>query len=1110
VTDHAPSIPVSVSQKLFWTGTRLSPDSPMYNMAFRIDFHAALQPWPFADALDDVVRESDALRTVFRDADGAVTARVLSTGRYGHQVVDLTDAGDPEAAAAEWIEARMRRPFDLGDHTLDSALLRLGAARWTWFLNQHHIATDAWSASRIYRRVGAHYARRLGDGPGPAEPLPAYGAHVRAEQAALESPAHATARAHWRARLDSASGRLSLYGRPADGRQGASRRLRLPLGASRMNALEGLVARDDVRLLGADLTRFTVLATACAAYLARVSGARTIGFGATRHCRRAPRDRETVGLFVELFPLRARLDEGETFRSLYGKMTEEANALLFYGSPGASSPDTARRFNVILNYVNVDFGDFAGQPTRVEWVDPGAVDPGHALRFNVSDFSGRGETELALDVNTDRFDAALAERMPRHFLNVLDALLNDFDAPVDAVPLTDGPDASVLDHTEPVRERPADAPTVLDLFERQVASSPDAVALQQGEATVSYRELDRRSADLARRLRELRIGAGDIVGICARRSPELVVAVFGVLRSGAAFAPLEPGLPARRLALIVEDTGARVLVADETGAQVIAENDGVDCRVLEVPAGDAGGEDPSDPVAGPGATDASGGRDASIDPASPAYVYYTSGSTGRPKGVVVEHAGLADYVVWSRRTLCPDGPVDFPLFSAFGFDLTVDALFLPFTCGGRLLIYPEPRSGTDLSVRQVFADDAVDVVKLTPSHLALALGSAGRCRRIRTLLFSGEALTTELASRGQAALGEHVAFINQYGPTEAIVGCTWHRFDPATDRAPEVPIGVPARGASIYLLDEGMNPVPMHVQGEVFIGGERLARGYLGRPGLTTKRFLPDPFWPGDRMYRTGDHAVWDGERLHYRGRNDGQVKIHGHRIELGEIEHAIAGDAGIERCVVVPVRTAAGTPAGTSAGEDPGSSATRLRLAAYYAGPAAPAPEALRRRLAERLPAPMIPSVFLVLDELPVTSNGKIDRAALPSPERGWSAAAAAFRPPETATERTLARLWGEVLDAPRAGLDDNFFHLGGDSIAVIRLVDRARAAGLHLEVSDCFEQPSLAALARCADRRGPVGAEPEVGEARPRFGLSGLDASGLEKVSKLLGDSTDDDDPA
>jgi amino acid adenylation domain-containing protein len=1407
----------TVAQRLIWAGAQLTPDSPLYNMAIRVDFAVAIDPERFRRAFEALVAESDAMRTVFSTDAGALEPRVLRTGPSRFEVVDLSREDDPEHAATSWIDSRARRPFDLGRACFDSVLLRLGAERWTWFLNQHHIATDAWSKALIYRRVGEHYARNA-DEEGPRlDPLPTFSSQIAAEQRALSERSFAAAAEHWRKKAERAGGPLRLYGRPATSNRGESRRLRAPLGLERMQRLARLASADGVRMLSKDLTKFTIFQTALVACLARVSGERTITVGSLAHNRRTPEAQATIGLFVELFPLGATIEDGETFRSLFQKVAREANAYLLHARPGASTPASARSFSVVLNYINKSFGRFGDLDARVEWVHPGASDPGHALRVHVHDFEGTGELDALFDVNAELFDSDTAERIPRHFLRVLDAMLSNLDTPIDTISLAlDDETAPRLVSAGAERTRSEGNETVLSLFDLQAQRTPDAPAVRCGDTALTYRDLRARSFATARDLINRGVAAGDIVGIHAARSIEMVVAVLGVLRAGASYVPLEANLPEQRLRLMLEDTRAKLVVTQEPLADAVSA---MDVATLT--------------LAASAALSADATRLPEVTPHDIAYVLYTSGSTGRPKGVVVDHRGLAGYARWAHRTFAGEGPTSMPLHTAFGFDLTVTSLFVPLISGGTVVVYPEPHHGVDLSVVQVFEDDDVDIVKLTPAHLGVVADQPRDLRRIHALILGGEELTTSLAQQARRALGDAVAIYNEYGPTEAVVGCMSHRFDPENDTGASVPIGAPADDVAIYVLDDGLNPVPDGVDGEIFIAGERLARGYLGRDDLTAERFVPDPFRPGDRMYRSGDRARCARGLVEYRGRSDSQVKIRGVRVEPAEVEQALLEHHAVRSCVVelvasetaldaeprhcarcglssrypgtsfdadgvcnicrdfdryrdraqiyfkpmeelhaavaeaasrrtgpydclmllsggkdstyalyqlaritpriltmtldngyisdgakanirravdalgiehrfvttpamneifvdslkrhsnvcdgcfkaiytLAVNTALeeGIPAivtGLSRGQffetrltseffldesadveaidrtvlearkayhlvddavsecldvsavrrddtfdkvtfidfyrycdvtldevyeflsehapwvrpgDTGRSTNclvndvgiyfhtrregfhnyalpyswdvrlghknrddaldeldddidprrvaelleemgydedifgrpdEIRLAAYYTADAPISPSTLRNHLAERLIGPMIPNYFIRLDEIPLTSNGKVDRQALPDPRSARPVGAARYRPPSTPTEHALAELWRDVLRVSHVGIDDNFYDLGGDSIAAIQIVARARDRGLDLAVSTLFEHQTVALLAEHTG--GAAALEDELGDGGDaaggppgRFALAELDEVGLDKVARLLDAERDD----
>ncbi|HEX8424095.1 MAG TPA: non-ribosomal peptide synthetase, partial [Pyrinomonadaceae bacterium] len=594
------------------------------------------------------------------------------------------------------------------------------------------------------------------------------------------------------------------------------------------------------------------------------------------------------------------------------------------------------------------------------------------------------------------------------------------------------------------REYPRDV-TLGEMFERQVSLTPEGVALVAGEEELTYAELNARAEALAWQLRELGVGAESLVGVCAERTPEMVIALLGVFKAGGAYLPLDPAYPAERLSYMLEDAGVRVLLTQRRLAETLHPR-GTEVVYLDEPRRRDAASDNRQP-----ATTAT----RMARPENLAYVIYTSGSTGRPKGVAVTHRSLVNYICWSQDVYQHDSagsaaPSDCALYSSLAFDLTVTSLFLPLVSGHTLHLYPRQEGAT--SLLEVMADNRAHLLKLTPSHLSLIRELDNRNSLVRCLIVGGEALSTELAQAVSRSFGHRVDIYNEYGPTEATVGCMIYRFDPEDAERAWVPIGRPAANTQIYVLDEHLRPVAFNVAGDLYIGGDGLARGYLNRAELTAERFIPDPHSSqmGARMYRTGDVARWrvSGE-LEFLGRSDEQVKVRGFRIELGEVEAAVCDVEGVRQCVAVVLEEASGDK----------------RLVAYVVaaeGAHAPASSELRASLRERLPEYMIPSAIVALDELPLTPNGKVDRSALPELDGLRPELESRYEKPRTGLERLLVEMWEDVLGVETVGVYDNFFDLGGTSIRVVVFVKRLQQRlGVPVSVKDLFGAPNVAALA-------------------------------------------------
>jgi amino acid adenylation domain-containing protein len=550
-------------------------------------------------------------------------------------------------------------------------------------------------------------------------------------------------------------------------------------------------------------------------------------------------------------------------------------------------------------------------------------------------------------------------------------------------------------------------------------------------------------------------------------SIEVVVAILGVLKSGAAYVPVDPATPRGRLATILKDisngTDGRVPVAiTQARLQSVISPDLADILVLDADFGSILNQPDL--------------ARASATPDGAAYIIFTSGSTGTPKGVVVEHRNLVNYIWWAARVYGSREGVAWPLFSSLAFDLTVTTLFTPLITGGRIVVYRGDPGVESMVVLKVVDDNAVDIMKLTPAHLAMIRNRNLETTRLSKFIVGGEDFKTELARDITKAIPHPFEVYNEYGPTEATVGCMIHRFDIDRDQSASVPIGVPAANAGIYVLDKAHKPTAPGIIGEMFIAGDGLARGYFNRPDLTDERFLmatdPRDGFSKLRLYKTGDLARWNSEgRLEFLGRLDHQVKVGGARVELGEIEARLLKHPHVQECAVAAIANSMKKPSTPSMGEigdvQPSKAEDGIsRLVAYYVSSKPLTVADLRAHLAEELLESMIPTRYVCLERMPLTSNGKIDRSSLPEPTVENLQSAQEFAAPSTGTEKTLAALWSDLLKVESIGRHDNFFGLGGESLLVMRAVSRMRKVfGVDVQLRNLFERPTLAELAEVID---------------------------------------------
>ncbi|MGI5447869.1 amino acid adenylation domain-containing protein [Streptomyces sp. CA-243310] len=972
-----------------------------------------------------------ALRSAFTDRglDRPVQV-VVETVDAPWELVDLSGLG-AEGRQREWerlLAADRARRFDLERPPLMRfTLVRFDGGLHRLVMTNHHILWDGWSSAVLLRELLAGYAEASGPGrPGPVVEGVPYRSHLdwlaRQDQAAAE--------AAWSGALAGLEEPTLLGGADPNRIDALPERISVELSAE-------LTARLTARARTAGVTLNSVVQGVWAILLGRVTGREDVVFGGTVSGRTSDVAgiEDMVGLLINTLPVRFRIREGEPLSAALARFQDEQADLMDHQHVGLAGIQRATGLGTLFDTTVVvenypldleSMRDVAGGPrlTGVEGAD--------ATHYTVNLIVLPGERlRLHLDHRADALDARTALSLGEALELLLTAVADAPDTAVGELDLLSAEQYRLMREWNDTAV-PVPGTTLVELFEAQAARTPDAPATVFRDETLSYAELDRRAARLARALRLRGAGPERIVAVALHRSTEMVVALLAVLKSGAAYLPVDPSLPAERIAYMLSDADPVLLLAGDDVADALPASAGVP-RL--------------DPAAAPDGDGASGDAVARPDvplPSHPAYVIYTSGSTGRPKAVVVEHAAIVNRLLWmqDRYGLGPDDRV--LQKTPFGFDVSVWEFFWPLLAGA-VLVVAEPGGHKDPAyLARVIEREAITTVHFVPSMLAAFVEDpdAGRCRSLRRVVCSGEALPEELKNRFLDVLD--VPLHNLYGPTEAAVDVT--HWDCRHEDEGPVPIGRPIWNTSLYVLDPRGRPVPVGVAGELFLAGAGLARGYLRRPELTAERFPLDPFGvDGARMYRTGDLARFRGDgSVEYLGRTDDQVKIHGFRIELGEIETALGRLPGVGRAAVV-VR------------EDvPGE----RRIVGYVvpeAG-ATPDPEALRAELGRSLPEYMVPFPMLV-DQLPVTANGKLDRRALPAPA---AAPAGGHEPPEGETEELVALVWASVLDVPRIGRHDDFFALGGHSLSATRVAARLRQSlGLDLPLHTLFEQRTVAALA-------------------------------------------------
>jgi amino acid adenylation domain-containing protein len=1048
---------LSFSQQRLWFLHQLEPSSPAYNLPRVFRLLGSLDVAVLERSLSEVVRRHEALRTTFELVEGEPVQVVNPARPVKIASVDLRAL--PSAERDEQVRRlaveESQRAFDLAnDALLRFTLLLLDEADQVLLFTMHHIVSDEWSTGIFIREVGTLYESFMLGQPSPLPELPIqYADYAQWQRDWLQSRELEQHLDYWKGQLD---GELPLLEMQTDRPRplvqtfnGASKSL--SLGAPLSEAVRSLSRQEDVTL-------FITLYAALSALLHRYTGQEDILVGSPIAGRNRAEVEGLIGFFVNTLVMRADLSQSPSFRDLLRQAREVAlgayahqdlpfELLVKELQPERSLSHTPF-FQVVFAVRAAQREDLRLSGTGLELrplrfaTESAKFD----LFLSVED-TGR-ELHANLTYNSDLFDAATIERMLEHYRILLEGAIAQPEQPVAKLPLlTDGERQQIVfDWNLTGTEQQGDG-SIHRLFESHVERTPEAVAVVYREEELTYAELNRRANQLAHYLRSVGVGVETRVGICVERSLEMLVGLLGILKAGAAYVPLDAEYPQERLSFLLHDSGVQVVLVSDQTRESLPEHD---ARVVRLDA--ERHEIAKHSAANP---------DCDVRGDNLAYICYTSGSTGIPKGVEVMHRGVLRLVCHVDYVELDETQCTMQL-APLAFDASTFELWGALLNGGRSVLYPERRP----ALRELGAairKYGVRTMWLTASlYNAMIDEAPDELAGLEQLLIGGEALSVAHVQKGVQHL-TRTQIINGYGPTEATTFTCCYRI-PKENRQWHggIPIGRPISETQVYVLDRHLNPVPVGVSGELYIGGDGLARGYLNRAELTAERFLPHPFstQTGARLYRTGDLVRYlpDGT-LEFLGRIDTQVKVRGYRIELGEIEAVLLSHPAVRAAVVVAREEEAGDK----------------RLVAYVVmEEASVAAGELRGYLKEKLPEYMLPSAFVMLDELPLTANGKIDRRALPAPEGVRAELAGAFVAPRTPVEEMVTDVWRDVLGIERIGVDDNFFELGGHSLLATTVVTRLRdVLKVELPLRAIFETPTVRHLAELIETAQRTGAD-------------------------------------
>jgi len=1040
-------VPLSFAQQRLWFLDQLEPGSAAYNLPRAIRLTGVLNIAALEQSFNEIVRRHEILRTTFTVVDGQPNQVIAPALPCRLAIIDLQSL--PEAAQSQRVQQlasqAAQQPFDLTQGPLlRLALLQLSQTEQVLLLTLHHIVSDAWSTGVLVREMAALYSAFAVGNPCPLPELPIQYADFALWQRQRLQQVMSEQLAYWKQQLQ---GKLPVLQLPTPRRPPAiasnrGERQARSFPPALTVALKQLSQQQGVTLFMTLLAAFNTL-------LYRYTDQEDILVGSAIANRTQAETEGMIGFFVNTLVLRCDLSGNPSFRELLGRVRDVALAaythqdLPFEVLVEALQPQRNLHgnplFQVMCSLQNAPVPPLALPGLTLESLK---TDTGTALVDLSLDLVETAQgLSASMEYRTDLFSAAMIARLLEHFQVLLEGIVANPEQRLSDLPLLTRTDRQLL-QAGGVPQVNIPNQCIHQLFEAQVERSPDAIAIVFGDQQLTYRQLNASANQLAHSLQTLGVGPGALVGLCVERSPEMVIGLFAILKAGGAYVPLDPAYPQERLAWMLQDAQVTVLLTYQRLMKNLP-----DCRNIQVVYLDQGWD-----------ASAASSREnlvTGVTPEDLAYLIYTSGSTGRPKGVLIQQRSLVNFSLAASRAYAIQ-PGDVVLqFASISFDAAAEEIFPCLVQGGRLVLRTDELSSVALlQTCRRFNLTVLDLPTAFWHQLTAELAAANlvlpAC--LRLVIIGGEPALPERLLTWQQQVGPQVRLVNSYGPTEATVVATISELSELTAAA-RVPIGQAIANVQTHVLDAQLQPTPVGVAGELYLGGAGVAQGYLHRPELTAEQFVPDPFspLPGSRLYKTGDRGRYreDGQ-LEFLGRVDRQVKIRGYRIELAEIESLLHQHPAVGEAVVI-------------APEDPGNP----RLVAYFvpqAGTTLVIPD-LQRYLKTKLPAYMVPTAFVCLEALPLTPNGKVDRRALPAPER-VKPNCQSFAPPRTPTEEILAGIWAQVLPVERVGRDDNFFDLGGHSLLATQVIARVRDHfQIELPLRCLFEAPTVAELTECIE---------------------------------------------
>ncbi|TCS97013.1 non-ribosomal peptide synthetase [Hazenella coriacea] len=1021
--NHREKFPLSHPQKRIWYMEKINPDQPFHNVGGTVRIKGEVNFNFLEQAINQFVKENEGFRHRLVESNGEVQQYVEEYQKLHLRFFDFSSQENSDEAFKNWVQEEATQPFQIYNHALfHFALFKINDHDSGYFVKAHHLIADGWSMNILTEQICNSYVKLLKGERLTVQDHEPYTYYLTQEQKYLKSRRFLKNKQFWNEKFET----IPEIIREAGLECAEGIRKTYHLSSDQSERIKSFVANQES-------SEFAFFVALYLMYLNKLTGKDDIVIGLPLYNRSGKKEKNIVGMFTSTMPFRFQIDGEMSGQQLIKEVNSELIRCYYHQKYPydllaqdlkLQERENGQLLNTCINYYNTNLvNEVDGTPIENKEFYNGKQL--YSLQLIIREWSSSNEMDLDFDYKIQDYTDEQIEQMYHCLLHLTNQLIANPDQELDQFTLLPDDEWNKLIYEFNVTDQ--DYPkekTIYQLFEEQVAKTPEHIALCLDDKKLTYRELNERSNQLARFLLKRNLKKGSIVGLCTTHSLETIIGILGILKAGSAYLPIDPNYPPERIKYILKDASISTLLINSPVSNH-TELSYFKGDIIQLDSTDIYTEDTSNLGALNGSSDL-------------AYVIYTSGSTGLPKGTMIEHQGLVNYTCWAKQVYMGSSKNEvFPFYSSLAFDLTVTSIFTPLISGNQMRIYPEDED--EYVLYKIFREGKASIIKLTPSHLSLLKEIDLETCSIKKMIVGGEQLKVSLAKDIVDRFAGEITIYNEYGPTETVVGCMIHPYDVGKDTGIYVPIGVPVQNTNIYLLNKDLNPVPLGEVGEIYISGDGVARGYLNKPDLTQERFMEDPFRKKTPMYKTGDLARFiDGTKIEYLGRADDQVKIRGYRIELGEIEKSLLLYPSIKEAIVVDQEDQNGSP----------------YLCAYYTGKDTISSSELRSFLAKNLPAYMIPTHFFQLHRIPLTINGKVDRGQLPAPEMIRND----IHVDEVRNnkEEVLLQVTRDLLNV-KVNLEDNFYHLGGDSIKAIQLSSNLVNQGFKIRVKDILAHPVI-----------------------------------------------------